>query len=188
MGRGLYAGAAAIVAVAALMVPAAVLGAATLGSHFDDDPIGGLVCSEEPGCVFIQTKLDGAKTRAPFDGVIKSFKAQLEDPGRLQVYDKLKSGKFKLLRQSKRFEGVAPDVKRYTANLRISKGDYIGIRMAVGGQLYYAPGTGCAKGFLAIPVGKAAKPDPDRDRCGEESELRFNARISKPGPHAGHGH
>ena len=187
MGGPRFAGFPAALA-AALLVPAAVLGATTLGSPFDEDAVGGFVCGDEPGCVYIQTRLDGSKTRAPFDGVIKSFRAQLEDPGRLQVYDKRKGGRFKLLRQSKRFEGSAPEIERYETNLRIKRGDYIGIRMSFGGQLYYAPGQGCYKRFVVVGVGEAAKPDPDLSGCEAEAELRFNARVTKPGPHAGHGH
>ena len=130
--RALFAALLALAAfVAALSVPS-VAGAATLGStHVSSNSNSGAFCGGFETCGYVQTALPNATTRAPFDGRIRQWKVNLEDPGSVQllVVRKQPGGGFKAVESSAVRTTSTGGVKTFGANLAIRKGDFAGLNL-----------------------------------------------------------
>jgi hypothetical protein len=120
-----------IAVAAALSVPS-VAGAATLGStHVSSNSNSGAFCGGFETCGYVQTALPNATTRAPFDGRIRQWKVNLEDPGSVQllVVRKQPGGGFKAVESSAARTTSTDGVKTFGANLPIRKGDFVGLNL-----------------------------------------------------------
>lgn len=130
--RPLFAAILALVAlVAALSVPSAA-GAVTLGStHVSSNSNSGAFCGGFETCGYVQTALPNATTRAPFDGRIRQWRVNLEDPGSVQllVVRKQPGGGFKAVEDSTVRTTSTDGVKTFGANLPIRKGDFVGLNL-----------------------------------------------------------
>ena len=75
--------------------------------------------------------MPNATTRAPFDGRIRQWKVNLEDPGSVQllVVRKQPGGGFKAVESSAVRTTSTGGVKTFGANLAIRKGDFAGLNL-----------------------------------------------------------
>jgi hypothetical protein len=127
--RAAAAGALAMIAIAtasAEPADAALLGNPDMEYATSDFGSG---CGDPGPCLYIQTKLPGADVRAPFKGTITKWR--MAQPGSesagLVVLRKRDNGKFKSIRQSATETTPGPGSYTYETQLKIKRGDYIGV-------------------------------------------------------------
>jgi hypothetical protein len=173
--------AAALVGAFSVASPA---GAVTLGStHVSTSSQGSIFCGEFPNCAYTQLTLpDGAMTKAPFDGRIKSFRVNLSDPGTLQllVVHQRPNGSFRAIEGSTVRTTSTKGVNRFGTNLPVRKGDLVGLNLLdefVSVRNLSPPGANEA-GFLpAFQVGAVLRPHAAF--TSSFTELEFNARLER---------
>jgi hypothetical protein len=117
--------------LAVALVPRA--SGATLGTpnvHGGSADYGTGCADMEPSCMYVQTKIPGALTRAPFSGIIKKWR--LSEPGpysaQLVVVRKHDDGSYEAIRASDIGPVPSSGTYRFPTHLRIRKGDYIGLQ------------------------------------------------------------
>lgn len=172
---------AAAASVVALGAPAAA-GAVTLGStHIAQGSQGGIFCGGFPNCAFTQTSLPGATTKAPFNGRIKAWKVNLQDPGSLQllVLRKRDDGGFKAVDASSPRTTDVDEVNKFRANVPVRKGELIGLNLLdedIVLQVLQPGGHLRNKGFMpAFEIGAVQQPyEPFNSTF---NELQFNATL-----------
>jgi hypothetical protein len=178
-----------ILALAALAVALwmpSPAGAVTLGStHVADDSQGGIFCGGFANCAYTQLSLpDGAMTRAPFDGRIRSFRVNLGDPGTLQllVVHQRPHGRYRAIEGSTVRTTSTRGVHSFGTNLPIRKGDLIGLNLldeSVSVRIPSQPGRGAAvAGFLpAFDIGDVQHTYAPF--TSSLTELEFNAQLER---------
>jgi hypothetical protein len=107
--------------------------AATLGTsnvHEASADYGTGCADMEPTCMYVQTKIPGALTRAPFSGTITKWKMAQPGPyeSQLVVVRKFHDGSFEAIRASDPETTPASGTYAYPTHLRIKKGEYIGLQ------------------------------------------------------------
>jgi hypothetical protein len=167
---------------AALLLPSAA-GAVTLGStHVGQSSNAGIFCGGFPSCAYVQTSLPDGTTRAPFDGRIKAWNVNVSDPGSLQllVLRKRDNGKLRAVAGSGVKSPATGGVESYGANLKVAKGDRIGLNLLDENVLISVlDATGAnVRGFVpafAVPGGQPA----DEPYSSGLTELQLNAKLKR---------
>jgi len=171
-------------AAALLVMPQSARGV-VLGADVTASSGGAPSCTFPSHCTFVQTRLPGRATKAPFDGRITRFRVQ-EPKGTLwlQVVKRRPSGKFVATDSSgfKTPQGVGDnEVLPFKANLDIRKGQYVAISLedfgasALNGTV---DPDACHKGFVpGLEEGVPAAPNLGFTGCG--TVLLYNATLRK---------
>ena len=168
-----------IAIVATALTPAAA-GAMRLGPSFSaGDADYGAGCSGA-NCIVMQRKLPGATLKAPFSGRVKKWSFRSPGPYTyaLIVLRPDGSGGFELIRASDSEHAIAQGKWTFSTNLRIRKGDRVGIYMS-------APGIGNI-GIRDNPAATYAvfEPPPLIGGSGSpgspiENEALYNATLKR---------
>ncbi len=175
----------------AIIVPSGA-SAATIGSDLkgSPDPGSGYSCGIGiASCAVQQLELPADRTRAPFRGVIRSWRFRTvvdpETPGgwkfRLRVVRKTGPGQFKFVRKSKPGRVKKPGRHRFKSHLRIKKGDFIALQLPghdnpnIQGFYVQRPGAESAAWFPA-PANGEGGPPTDAD---SNQEFLYNATIKR---------
>jgi hypothetical protein len=152
-------------------------GAVTLGSrNLSVDPEFGTGCDlPDTDCILLQTKLPGTKVRAPFSGKIRKWRIVTPTITEYQlvVMRKRKNGRFKAVGASLAEETVGAGRYTFETNVRIKKGDYIGIL----GDSFQGINRPRARYGRFVPppaLGDAAKPVSKGS-----DELLYNATLKR---------
>jgi hypothetical protein len=168
----------AVAAAALALAAPATSSAITLGSpRVAHDSNAGLFCGGFPDCAFVQTSLQGAITKAPKSGRIKSWRVHLQDPGTLQliVFRQRGNGTYRAVNAQPPKTTMTAGVKGFKSNLKIAKGEFVGVNLLdedIGIRTLNATGT--VQIFQSsFAVGDIVPPD-ETDTV---DELLFNAKL-----------
>jgi len=177
--------------VALVLAPAAV-GAkrVTIGSDLKGSPSvsAGYGCGSTDPCVIQQLSLSGHRTKARFRGTIRKWRyrtvAEPDADGyslRLRVVRKVAPGEFRFVGRSSRGLIDEPGRHAFKTDLRVRRGDFIGLQLPpntqgdINGFYVDDPGARNASWFPAPPNGATGSPfDIDSG-----TEYLYNATIKK---------
>jgi hypothetical protein len=167
----------ALALVASAPIPATA-GAVTLGSRsLGIQPELGATCdAADVQCIWVNTRIPGAEVRAPFSGRIRKWR--VVTPGinvyQLVVMRKQANGKFKAVETSDVEETDGAGTHGFETNVRIKKGDYIGIRGEVFQGFDYARARAARFGPPIAPIGESVEPALRSSR-----EFLYNATLKR---------
>lgn len=161
---------------------------ATIGSDLQGSPnpsFGwscGLVAPVEP-CVTQQLRIPGDLTRAPFTGTIRKWRFRTvvdsSEPYklRLRVIRKKAPGRYRFVQRSRAGRVAEAGRHAFGARLRVRKGDYIGLQLPAGTDVYgfYVDSTGArsAEWYPAPANGEGGQPQVHST----DIEFLFNATM-----------
>ncbi len=181
-----------MLAAAAALAGTALSGTSkvTLGSSLEGTPSAslGFSCGVEDPCVLQQAKLTGQVVRAPFDGTIRKWAFKTSDSAdnpyklRVRVLRKQSRTRYHFVGRSK--PGLIlekPGTYRFKTNLKIKKGDSIGLELPAqpGGVsgLYLTKVDGARTlAYFDAPKNRAASKV---DSAYRGLEVLFSARIRR---------
>jgi hypothetical protein len=176
---GLRASVATAAALVAFVASAGAEGAIIGTHHMDAISSSAQTCSANPSCTYVQVKVPGGDAKAQSTGRVKTWRVSLGFGGKVQlvVAKRLDSGKFKVLRTSPEKTGGTAALNKYSANLRIKKGQFIGVNLTKGaGVSQFADPGAERRGFVpAIPTGTSVSPSPSYSVS--DVTLKLNATI-----------
>jgi hypothetical protein len=185
--RGIRGAVAVVVLALGILAATALAGKqARLGPELPRDADFSKGCGAAQGCIYFNNRLAKRSAGAPFGGKVVSWRIQgATGTFALDVIRPLRGGTFKLVREGPLVAvNVAFDeVERLDANLKIAKGDYVGIYET--GTSSFAgeedpPKGSCFKALVPAPeVGGQAEPNPNYASCG--TIALYNAKIKGRG-------
>jgi hypothetical protein len=118
-----------VLIIAASAAPAGAVQLGNPNSSYNDTDYG-IACDTAPACLWMQTKIPGQVTRAPFNGVITGWRFTEPaggETGQLVVMRKAKHGKFTAIRASDPETTPDPGTFAFDTHLKAKKGDYIAL-------------------------------------------------------------
>ena len=173
-----WSGCICLLAIGAVGLSPASAGAVTLGSHHIDLTLtdANFGCDSAP-CTYVQTRLPGAKVRAPFSGVVRKWSFvspnNAELSFQLAVMHKKPNGNFKNVGESSVASTSVAGEYQFSADIPIHKGDYVGLI----GDTVASIDNDQAKGVMFDPAVPFADSRPPDLITGPE-ELQFNAKVN----------
>jgi hypothetical protein len=185
--RGIRGAVVVVVLALGILAATALAGKqARLGPELPRNADFGKGCGFPEGCIYFNTRLGKRNSGAPFGGRVVSWRIQgATGTFALDVIRPLGGGTFKLVRESP-LVGVDvafDEVERLDANLKIARGDYVGVyetsTSSFAGEEDPPKGS-CFKALVPAPeVGGQAEPNPNYASCG--NIVLYNAKIKGRG-------
>jgi hypothetical protein len=165
-------------AIGVIILAPGSAGAVTIGTHnIGAQPDFGTGCDGPGDCILLQTKLPGAKVRAPFSGRIRKWR--VATPGineyQLVVMRKRDGGKFKAVSASLTENTTGAGTYSFATNLRIKKGDYVGV---LGISFQGLDNSDARRALFNPPLALGGIGKPTNRVPGE---LLYNATVKRPG-------
>ncbi len=168
-----------LLSVGAVGLSPSSAGAVTLGSSHIDAAQSDFraACGSGPeGCIEVQKRLPGAQVRAPFSGVVRKWRV-VSPPGgtdyQLVVLHKKPNGKFKNVGESSVGSTSEEGEFKFSADMPIHKGDYVGLRGTVTIGILNAKAKSL---YFSPPVDFADARKPSSKNV---NELQFNAKVRR---------
>ncbi len=174
--------AAGLILMVVLVIAPASADAVRVGTKLPGAYDSSLGCGEASGCIHLQARLAGDPVRAPLAGTATKLNIQAPSGSLgLVVLRKRPSGEFKHVRSTALapMSGIPTDVVTRTVDLRVRRGDYLGVRVSMGssfGTQFSGLGN-CKFGLVPPPaVGASSVPNPSYTGCART--LFYNVRIT----------